>query len=96
MSFVLVEEDKEFKFKELCPYCKGNLTYRCTGWEQDHNGMWMADHLDCECSNEPSMDNEDEWEEWLQQHSKMPYVYQLPVDIQVKEFINKKYRFNVS
>jgi len=41
------------------------------------------------------MEDEDQWEEWMQQHSEMPYVYQLPVDERVKDFINKKYRFDL-
>lgn len=93
-GFFLVSKDKEFKFKNLCPYCKGNLTYRCNGWEQDENGLWMADSFDMECSTEPDVES-DEWEDWMQQHSEMPYVYQLPVDEKVKDFINKKYRFGV-
>lgn len=93
-GFFIVSEDKEFKFKNLCPYCKGNLTYRCNGWEQDDNGLWMADSFDMECSTEPDMES-DEWEDWMQQHSEMPYVYQFQVDEKVKDFINKKYRFDV-
>lgn len=93
-GFFLVPEDKEFKFKKLCPYCKGDLTYRCNGWEQDDNGLWMADSFDVDCSTEPDMESE-EWEDWMQQHSEMPYVYQLPVDERVKDFINKKYRFEM-
>lgn len=80
-GFFLVSEDKEFKFKNLCPYCKGNLTYRCNGW-------------DIECSTKPDMESDD-WEDWIHQHSEMPYVYQLPVDEKVKDFINKKYRFDL-
>lgn len=94
-GFSIVPEDKEFKFKGLCPYCKGDLTYRCNGWEQDDNDLWMADSFDMECSTEPDMEDEDEWEEWMQQHSDMPYVNQLPVDERVKEYINRKYRFDV-
>lgn len=93
-SFSIVSEDKEFKFKKLCPYCNGDLTYRCNGWEQDDNGLWMADSFDLECSTEPDMESE-EWEEWMQQHSDMPYVNQLPVDEKVKQYINGKYRFDV-
>lgn len=94
-SFFLVPEDKEFKFTGLCPYCSGDLTYRCNGWEQDDDGYWMADSFDCECSTEPDMENEDEWEEWMDNHSDMPYSNQMPVDERVKRHINDKYRFDV-
>lgn len=93
--FSIVPKDKEFKFKGLCPYCQGDLTYRCNGWEQDDNGLWMADSFDMDCSTEPDMEVEDEWNDWLYNHSEMPYVHQLPVDERVKKFINSKYRFDV-
>ena len=93
-GFIIVPEDMEFKFKGLCPYCKGDLTYRCYGWEKDENGLWMADSFDMDCSTEPDMESE-EWEYWMDNHSEMPYVHQLPVDERVKKFINSKYRFNL-
>lgn len=94
-TLVVVPEDKEFKFKQLCPYCKGDLTYTCNGWEQDDGDMWAADTFDCSCSNEPEDMESDEWEEWLNTHSEMTYVYQLPVDEEVKKYINNKYRFDL-
>lgn len=94
-GFTIVREDMEFKFKELCPYCRGNLYYTCNGWEQDKNGLWMADSFDMNCSNEPDDMESDEWEEWLNNHSDMPYVIQLPVDTKVKAYVNKRYRFDV-
>jgi hypothetical protein len=93
-EFILVKEDKEFKFKNICPYCSGDLTYVANGWEQDENDFWKADCFDMECSSEPNVESE-EWEDWMRQHSDMPYVNQLPVDEKVKEYINSKYRFDV-
>jgi len=94
-AFEMVPENKEFKFKALCPYCGGDLTYTCNGWEADDNGLWMADSFDMECSTEPGVEGE-EWEDWMQNHSDMPYVNQLPVDAQVKEFINSRFRFKLN
>jgi hypothetical protein len=94
-GFSIVPQDKEFKFKKLCPYCQGDLTYTANGWEQDDNGLWMADSFDMDCSTEPDMEDEDEWNDWFNNHSDMPYVNQLPVDERVKKFINSKYRFDV-
>lgn len=94
-GFVMVSEDKEFKFKKLCPYCKCDLTYTANGWEQDDNGLWMAASFDMDCSTEPDMEDEDEWDDWFNNHSEMPYVHQLPVDEAVKEYINSKYRFTL-
>ena len=94
-GFSIVPQDKKFKFKKLCPYCKGDLTYTANEWEQDDNGLWMADSFDMDCSTVPDMEDEDEWNDWFNIHSEMPYVHQLPVDERVKEFINSKYRFDV-
>ena len=94
-GFSIVSQHKEFKFKKLCPYCKGDLTYTANGWVQDDNGLWMADSFDMDCSTEPDMEDDDEWNDWFNNHSEMPYFYQLPVDERVKEFINSKYRFDV-
>lgn len=91
--FILIPSDKTFKFKKLCPYCKGDLTYTCNGWEEDDYGDWISDgSFDVECSTMPDIESE-EWDEWMEQHSDMPYVNQLPVDNAVKRYINKKYRF---
>ena len=35
------------------------------------------------------------WNDWMDQHSDMPYVNQLPVDERVKKWINERYRFDV-
>jgi hypothetical protein len=94
-SFQLVDEGKEFRFKKLCPYCKADLTYEAEGWVQDDNGQWMADSLDVKCHSEPDMEDGEAWEEWLRVHSEMPYVHQLPVDTQVLNWINERYRFKL-
>ncbi len=94
-QFVLVDCGKEFKFRKLCPYCEGNLTYKATEWEKQDDGTWVATSFDSECSSEPDIES-DEWEEWMNIHSDMPYVNQLPVDMAVKEYIEKKYRFKLS
>lgn len=93
-KLIFVPADKEFKFKGLCPYCKGDLTYQCNGWQMDENGLWMADTFDMSCSTSPDIDSK-EWEDWINIHSYMPYVNQLPVDERVKASINKRYRFSL-
>lgn len=93
-EFIMVDENKTFIFKNLCPYCSGDLTYHVNGWEQDDDGLWQADNIESECSNDPGIDS-DTWEDWFQQHSDMPYANQLPVDEKVKSYINSKYRFKL-
>jgi len=93
MKFELVPEDKEFRFKKLCPYCKADLTYRANGWVQDEQGYWKADSFDMDCHSMPQNFKSVKWDDWMELHSQMPYVHQLPVDEAVKEKINSKYRF---
>lgn len=95
-NFIMVPSDKEFKFKKICPYCGADMTYHCEGWEEDENGLWKAEYVTGDCASEPEMENEEEWDNWFSTHSDMPYVYQLPVDIKIMNFINKKYRFKLN
>lgn len=93
-SFRLVESDTKFKFRKLCPYCKGNLTYRVTGWVQDDFGLWSADLIECDCSTMPDIEGDsDVFNEWVRRHTILPYSIQLPVDIKVQQWINKHVRF---
>ncbi len=94
-SFTIIAFNHQFKFKSLCPYCKGDLTYECDGWDEDDNGQWESDgSFSIDCSTEPDMDSDD-WEDWMQSHSEMPYVHQLPIDISVQKWINSRYRFRL-
>jgi hypothetical protein len=83
-QFKLVTFDKEFRFKKLCPYCNADLIYRVTGWEEKEDG-WIADSIES-----------DDFEDWLNNHSELPYIYQLPVDERVKKYINDKFRFDLN
>lgn len=94
-GFSVVKQNHVFTFKKLCPYCDQNLSYEADAWEQDGQGLWMATNFDCRCHSEPDIDSED-WDEWMRVHTDMPYVFQLPVDEKVKEYIQKHYRFWMS
>ncbi len=95
-QYEIVDTDKEFVFKGLCPYCGGDLTYRALGFKQEDDGLWAADGMESLCSTMPDFQTQKKlWHSWISLHSHMPYVYQLPVDVMVEEQINSKYRFNV-
>lgn len=72
----IVNADKEFKFKKLCPYCGANMTYVATGWSKHPaKEFWKVDNIEGECHSEPNIETEsEEWEEWMRQHSEMPYA----------------------
>jgi hypothetical protein len=86
----------------LCPYCDGEvgLVAECQGWSLESDGTWSAESIDLSCKNEPELDETsgpqqlDAWDEWLAAHSYMPYVFWLPLQLKVIEWINSKYRFS--
>jgi len=94
-KYQVVPEGKTFTFKNLCPYCNANLTYSVDGWIEDTNDLYLAHNIVCECDNEPDIDNP-EWHKWWNTHQHHPYIHQLPIDLQVKDYINNKYRFKLN
>lgn len=93
-SIQIVPSDKEFRFKGLCPYCKSDLIYEVHGWIEDEEGRWEANEVESHCVSMPHFDDP-KWEEWMNQHSFMPYEYQLPVDQAVITWLQKRYRFTL-
>lgn len=84
----------------VCPYCGDRLMAQCEQWGQDDDGTWVADGLHLDCVSEPDLDDDDEaslekWNDWLDQHTYMPYVYWLPVDLKVTAWVNKHFRFKM-
>ena len=92
----MVDSTHVFKFAKLCPYCDGDLHYQATEWADDGSGLWMAETIESTCSQEPDIFDNEEWEFWLQTHTDMPYVHQLPIDERVLKHINDNYRFYIS
>jgi len=79
----------------ICPYCGGSLTVRANewnDWEEAGNDLWKAGGLEMDCETEPDIDSP-EWRYWERQHSDMPYVYWLPVEEHIKEWVNRHYLF---
>lgn len=81
---------------QTCPYCDGPITLYFEEWEEDekHAGLWLTGRAKVDCDDEPDMDS-DEWENWFQRHSDMPYVHQLPVELLMTEWVNARYRFRL-
>ena len=80
----------------VCPYCNALLVATFRAWEQNDDGTWRASEITCDCVDEPDLeDDEDGWTAFIDRHSYMPYVYQLPVDTKVLKWVNARYRFNL-
>jgi hypothetical protein len=82
----------------VCPYCGGKLTVQAEDWVEMDDGTWgvledATPHADCE--TEPDDIESDEWEDWFESHSRMPYVYQMPVEIKIAKWLNANYRFDM-
>lgn len=77
----------------VCPYCGAALSVQFEWWQLQDDGSWAAVEVHADCTAEPDIET-GEWTEWYQQHSQMPYVYQLPVDTKVGAWVNSYYRFN--
>ena len=75
----------------VCPYCNGKLTIDAYEWSEYEDG-WHLESFFMDCETEPEM-GFDDWDDWLDAHSEMPYVYLLPVEEKVREWVNGKYRF---
>lgn len=65
----------------LCAYCKGKLSAHVNAWEEaDEGEVWDVTEVELECENEDIDDPDD--------HTFMPYVYWLPVEIKVLAWMN--------
>jgi hypothetical protein len=78
----------------VCPYCGLKLTAQFTGWFEDTTG-YIADEVSLDCESEPDFDD-DNYDDWLDGHSEMPYVYWLPACKKVESWVKKNYRFDLS
>lgn len=77
----------------ICPYCDARLTAHCEAWtETDEESIWEAEQVSVDCDTQPDLDS-DEWDEWADIHTDMPYVYWLPVSTKVEQWIDKNFRF---
>jgi hypothetical protein len=98
MTYELVSSDLIINIPPevaICPYCDTKLTAQFTGWtEADDGSGWMADEVDWDCESEPDFDSE-EYDDWLDQHTEMPYVYRLPICQKIEKWVNERYRFDL-
>ncbi len=99
MSLTIIPHDQIIDIPEdvaVCPYCRAKLTVRLEEWTQNDDGTWGAGESGAhgDCTAEPDVESS-EWDAWLEIHSDMPYVHQLPVDLKVTAWINANFRFDM-
>jgi hypothetical protein len=80
----------------VCPDCEGQITIEANAWTQEDNGEWVATSFDSVCVNEPDIEDSEAFAEWEELHHRsydMPYVYWLPIDIKIENWLKANYRF---
>lgn len=87
-----VSENKKFEFKDKCPYCGSGLTVYVDGWVLEDDDKWKADSLNIECDTYPGFESE-EYYEWIEKHTYLPYTYWMPLEIELLKWINERYEF---
>lgn len=95
-EFKLVPADHKFEVPKevaVCPYCNTKLRASVQEWTEDSDG-WVASSIEMICEKEPDIDDP-LWEEFTSEHSEMPYVYLLPVQSKVEDWINSNFRFDM-
>lgn len=106
MSYLTVDTNRRFDIPlsvAVCPYCDAitPLYAEAESWEQQDDGSWIASGIRLECTSEPELEEgateatEEAWQDWLNRHSYMPYVYWLPVDRKALAWINSRHRFRI-
>lgn len=72
-----------------CPYCDESLeaTFEC--WAQQEDGTWAAEEIALSCPNSDGYGGGDD------DHYVMPYVYLLPVETRLLDWVNQRYRFRI-
>ncbi len=76
-----------------CPYCDAPL-YICEidEYSEGEDGALVPEHFSLDCTEEPDMADPG-WEEFINWHIQMPYVYWLPLEEPVKQWLIKTYEF---
>lgn len=78
-----------------CPYCGDPLWISSIDeWSEgeDGNGPIQVEHIMLDCKSESSMCLK-KWEEWNHWHSQMPYVYWMPAEEKVIDWLNQNFDF---
>lgn len=78
-----------YTFKNACPYCGGDVEARETGWTHEDDGTETVDSIDADCQTMPRDTDSEEWEEWMEIHSDMPYVHWMPFENRMIRAINR-------
>lgn len=78
-----------------CPKCDKRLFAHFEAWEQQDDGTWACEAAKLDCESEPTIDSGRKYSEWFRWHYDMPYVYWLPLEIKLTEWINQRYHFDL-
>lgn len=75
----------------ICPICSAKLKVEISG-AVENGDDWEVDEIHLSCTEEPDMDNVQEWRDHMDSHYSMPYVDWLPLEEPVLKWINENYQ----
>ena len=76
----------------VCPYCQALLIASVSEWSEESDETKKANQIDVDCDSEPDIESP-EWNDWLSSHSKLPYIYWMPIVTMIEDWINQNFRF---
>jgi hypothetical protein len=81
--------------KFRCAYCNGPIAVHFESWTRNDDGTWSTDFAKAECLREPSDKRPNLWDAWWASHSRMRYVYWMPLEQAITQWVNKRFRFAI-
>lgn len=82
----------------VCPSCHTRLTIDLDGWTLNSDSTLIADSFTSFCENEKDMDNKKAYRKFEESHYKelhSPYIYRLPVDAAIENWLIETFRFEL-
>lgn len=76
---------------EKCPYCDAQLYIAEIDEYSKNDDGTICVRARIDCTAEPELEDKSAWEDWIDWHSQMPYVYWLPVEQDVNAWLKRTY-----
>lgn len=79
-----------------CPICGAAIQVdEVSEWEKDDSGEWKAECVKIDCVTFPGYDDRGKFDDYMRSHWSMPYVDWLPIELEVTEWVNENYSWEL-